>query len=170
MDAVKSKVEALGGQLDLVSKLGQGTRVYVRLPLTLAIVLSLLIKVGDETYAISLENVEETILVKKENIKTVHGSPATLLRGEVLSLSDLGDVLGTEMDGTERDEYPVVVVKIGKSKIGFIVNELIGQQEIVIKSLGRFLSKIKGITGGTILGDGNVALILDVASFYSTKG
>ena len=170
MDAVKSKVEALGGQLDLVSKLGQGTRVYVRLPLTLAIVLSLLIKVGDETYAISLENVEETILVKKENIKTVHGSPATLLRGEVLSLSDLGNVLGTEMDDEERDEYPVVVVKIGKSKIGFIVNELIGQQEIVIKSLGRFLSKIKGITGGTILGDGNVALILDVASFYSTKG
>ena len=170
MDAVKSKVEALGGQLDLVSKLGQGTRVYVRLPLTLAIVLSLLIKVGNETYAISLENVEETILVKKENIKTVHGAPATLLRGEVLSLSDLGNVLETEMDDADRDEYPVVVVKIGKSKIGFIVNELIGQQEIVIKSLGRFLSKIKGITGGTILGDGNVALILDVASFYSTKG
>ena len=170
MDAVKTKVEALGGQLDLVSKLGQGTRVYVRLPLTLAIVLSLLIKVGNETYAISLENVEETILVKKENIKTVHGAPATLLRGEVLSLSDLGNVLETEMDDTDRDEYPVVVVKIGKSKIGFIVNELIGQQEIVIKSLGRFLSKIKGITGGTILGDGNVALILDVASFYSTKG
>lgn len=170
MDAVKTKVEALGGQLDLVSKLGQGTRVYVRLPLTLAIVLSLLIKVGNETYAISLENVEETILVKKENIKTVHGAPATLLRGEVLSLSDLGNVLETEMDDADRDEYPVVVVKIGKSKIGFIVNELIGQQEIVIKSLGRFLSKIKGITGGTILGDGNVALILDVASFYSTKG
>jgi two-component system chemotaxis sensor kinase CheA len=163
-------VEGLGGQLDLVSKVGQGTNVYVRLPLTLAIVLSLLIKVGDETYAISLENVEETILVKRENIKTVHGTPATVLRGEVLSLSDLGDVLGTEVNGTHRDEYPVVVVKIGKNKIGFIVDELIGQQEIVIKSLGRFLSKIKGIAGATILGDGNVALILDVASFYSTKG
>ena len=170
MDAVKTKVEALGGQLDLVSKLGRGTSVFVRLPLTLAIVLSLLIKVADETYAISLENVEETILVKRENIKTVHGSPATLLRGEVLSLSDLGNVLGTSMGESHRDEYPVVVVKIGKNKIGFIVNELIGQQEIVIKSLGRFLSKIKGIAGATILGDGNVALILDVASFYSTKG
>ena len=170
MDAVKTKVEGLGGQLDLVSKYGAGTHVYVRLPLTLAIVLSLLIKVGDETYAISLENVEETILVKRENIKTVHGSPATLLRGEVLSLSDLGDVLGTEVDDSHRDEYPVVVVKIGKNnKIGFIVNELIGQQEIVIKSLGRFLNKIKGIAGATILGDGNVALILDVASLY-TKG
>jgi len=170
MDAVKTKVEGLGGQLDLVSKVGIGTNVYVRLPLTLAIVLSLLIKVGGETYAISLENVEETILVKRENIKTVHGSPATLLRGEVLSLSDLGGVLGTDAKDLERDEYPVVVVKIGKNRIGFIVDELIGQQEIVIKSLGRFLSKIKGIAGATILGDGNVALILDVASFYTTKG
>jgi two-component system chemotaxis sensor kinase CheA len=169
MDAVKSKVEALGGQLDVVSKLGQGTTNYVRLPLTLAIVLALLIKVGDETYAISLENVEETILVKRENIKTVHRAPATLLRGEVLSLSDLGNVLGTEVGESHRDEYPVVVVKIGKNKIGFIVNELIGQQEIVIKSLGRFLAKIKGIAGATILGDGNVALILDVASLYTTK-
>ncbi|GHS89207.1 hypothetical protein AGMMS49957_12030 [Synergistales bacterium] len=170
MDAVKTKVETLGGQLDMVSKVGQGTNIYIRLPLTLAIVLSLLIKVGDETYAISLENVEETILVRRDNIKTVHGSPATLLRGEVLSLSDLGNVLGTVVERDHRDEYPVVVVKMGKNKIGFIVDELIGQQEIVIKSLGRFLSKIRGIAGATILGDGNVALILDVVSFYSMKG
>jgi len=170
MDAVKTKVEQLGGQFDLVSKKNEGTHVYIRLPLTLAIVLSLLIKVGNETYAISLENVEETIMVRKENIKTVHGEPTTLLRGEVLSLNVLGDILGTEDLERDKDEYPVVVVKIGKNKIGFIVSQLIGQQEIVIKSLGKFLSKIDGITGGTILGDGNVALILDVASFYSTKG
>ena len=170
MDAVKTKVEQLGGQFDLVSKKNEGTHVYIRLPLTLAIVLSLLIKVGEETYAISLENVEETIMVRKEDIKTVHGEPTTLLRGEVLSLNILGDILGSEGVERDRDEYPVVVVKIGKNKIGFIVSELIGQQEIVIKSLGRFLAKIDGITGGTILGDGNVALILDVASFYSTKG
>ena len=170
MDAVKTKVEQLGGQFDLVSKKNEGTHVYIRLPLTLAIVLSLLIKVGNETYAISLENVEETIMVRKENIKTVHGEPTTLLRGEVLSLNILGDILGTEDLERDRDEYPVVVVKIGKNKLGFIVSQLIGQQEIVIKSLGKFLSKIDGITGGTILGDGNVALILDVASFYSTKG
>ncbi|MBQ4469999.1 MAG: chemotaxis protein CheA [Synergistaceae bacterium] len=170
MDAVKTKVEQLGGQFDLVSKKNEGTHVYIRLPLTLAIVLSLLIRVGKETYAISLENVEETIMVRKEDIKTVHGEPTTLLRGEVLSLNDLGDILGSEGVETDRIEYPVVVVKIGKNKTGFIVSELIGQQEIVIKSLGRFLAKIDGITGGTILGDGNVALILDVASFYSTKG
>ena len=170
MDAVKTKVEQLGGQFDLSSKKNEGTHVYIRLPLTLAIVLSLLIKVGNETYAISLENVEETIMVRKEDIKTVHGEPTTLLRGEVLSLNDLGEILGSEDVEQDRYEYPVVVVKIGKNKIGFIVSELIGQQEIVIKSLGRFLAKIDGITGGTILGDGNVALILDVASFYSTKG
>ena len=169
MDAVKTKVEQLGGQFDLVSKKNEGTHVYIRLPLTLAIVLSLLIKVGNETYAISLENVEETIMVRREDVKTVHGEPTTLLRGEVLSLNVLGDILGTEEIERDRDEYPVVVVKIGKNKIGFIVSQLIGQQEIVIKSLGRFLSKIDGITGGTILGDGSVALILDVASFYSTK-
>lgn len=169
MDAVKTKVEQLGGQFDLVSKKNEGTHVYIRLPLTLAIVLSLLIKVGKETYAISLENVEETIMVRRDDIKTVHGEPTTLLRGEVLSLNILGDILGSEGVEHDRNEYPVVVVKIGKNKIGFIVSELIGQQEIVIKSLGRFLSKIDGITGGTILGDGNVALILDVASFYSTK-
>ncbi|MBQ9574896.1 MAG: chemotaxis protein CheA, partial [Synergistaceae bacterium] len=169
MDAVKTKVEALGGQFDLSSKKNEGTHVYIRLPLTLAIVLSLLIKVGNETYAISLENVEETIMVRRDDIKTVHGEPTTLLRGEVLSLNILGDILGSPDVEHDRNEYPVVVVKIGKNKIGFIVSELIGQLEIVIKSLGRFLSKIDGITGGTILGDGNVALILDVASFYSTK-
>ena len=101
MDAVKTKVEALGGQFDLSSKKNEGTHVYIRLPLTLAIVLSLLIKVGEETYAISLENVEETIMVRKEDIKTVHGEPTTLLRGEVLSLNILGDILGS--DGVEYD-------------------------------------------------------------------
>jgi len=164
MDAVRTKVEALGGQFDVSSKVGVGTRVFVRLPLTLAIVLALLVKVSNEIYAMPLENVEETILVKKENVRTLNGTPATLLRGEVLSLWGLASALGTPKDSVDRDEYPVVVVKTGKNRIGFIVDELIGQQEIVIKSLGRFLSKINGIGGATILGDGNVALILDVSS------
>ncbi len=167
MDAVKIKVESLGGQFEVHTKLGEGTSVYVRLPLTLAIVVALLIKVGDEIYAIPLESVEETILVKRENVKTVHGTPATLLRGDVLALSDLAAILGTTTQGRDEVEYPVVVVKAGKNKIGFIVDDLIGQQEIVIKSLGKFLSKIKGIAGATILGDGNVALILDVSSLYA---
>ena len=168
MDAVKTKVESLGGQFDISTELGVGTHVYLRLPLTLAIVLALLIKVGDETYALPLENVEETILVKKENVKTVHGTPATLLRGEVLSLYDLSRMLQTpDCSNVMKEEYPVVVVKMGRNRVGFIVSELIGQQDIVIKSLGRFMSKIKGIAGATILGDGNVALILDVAGLHS---
>jgi two-component system chemotaxis sensor kinase CheA len=169
MDAVKTKVEDLGGQFDVSSKLGVGTRVFVRLPLTLAIVLALLVKVGSEIYAMPLENVEETILVKKENTRTLNGTPATLLRGEVLSLWGLASSLGTPRDSVDRDEYPVVVVKAGKHRVGFIVDELIGQQEIVIKSLGKFLSKIKGIAGATILGDGNVALILDMSSLSFGK-
>lgn len=164
MDAVKRKVEYLGGQFDARSKLGEGTNVYIRLPLTLAIVLSLLVKVGEETYAIPLENVDETILVRKEDLKRMHGRPVTLLRGEVLSLGNLAATLETPRDDEERHEYPVVVVRVGRNKIGFIVDALVGQQEIVIKSLGRILSKIKGIAGATILGDGNVALILDVGS------
>lgn len=166
MDAVKRKVEYLGGQFDARSKLGEGTSVYIRLPLTLAIVLSLLVKVGEEIYAIPLENVDETILVKKEDLKKMHGKPVTLLRGEVLSLGDLAATLDTPREDEERHEYPVVVVRVGRNKIGFIVDALVGQQEIVIKSLGRILSKIKGIAGATILGDGNVALILDVASLH----
>ncbi|NLA91565.1 MAG: chemotaxis protein CheA [Synergistaceae bacterium] len=167
MDAVKTKVESLGGQFDVSTEVGVGTRVFVRLPLTLAIVLALLIKVGDETYAIPLENVEETILVRKENVRTVHGAPATLLRGEVLTLCSLAGSIGASTTKEEEsDEFPVVVVKTGRIRVGFIVDDLIGQQDIVIKSLGRFLSKIRGIAGATILGDGNVALILDVAGLY----
>lgn len=166
MDAVKRKVESLGGQFEARSKVGEGTSVYIRLPLTLAIVLALLVKVGEETYAIPLENVDETILVRKEDLKRMHGKPVTLLRGEVLSLGDLAVTLDTPQEDEDRHEYPVVVVRVGRNKIGFIVDALVGQQEIVIKSLGRILSKIKGIAGATILGDGNVALILDVGSLH----
>lgn len=166
MDAVKSKVESLGGQFQIESKVGEGTRVLIRLPLTLAIVLALLIRVGDETYAISLENVEETLLVNKDDIKYVHGTPVTNVRGEILSLKDLAGVLGTEVNRETIEEHPVVVVRSGRSRIGFIVDELVGQQEIVIKPLGKLLAKVRGMAGATILGDGNVALILDVASLH----
>jgi two-component system chemotaxis sensor kinase CheA len=165
-DAVKNKVEALGGQFQIYSKFGTGTRVVIRLPLTLAIVLALLIKVGDETYAISLENVEETLLVHKKDIKYVHGTPVTTVRGEILPLSDLSAIIGTPGERPDVDENPVVVVRVGRerSRVGFLVDSFVGQQEIVIKPLGKLLLKVKGIAGATILGDGNVALILDAAS------
>jgi two-component system chemotaxis sensor kinase CheA len=165
-DAVKNKVESLGGQFMMYSKFGAGTRVVIRLPLTLAIVLALLIRVGDETYAISLENVEETLLVHKKDIKFVHGTPVTTVRGEILPLSDLSAIIGTPGERPDVDENPVVVVRVGRdrSRVGFLVDAFVGQQEIVIKPLGKLLLKVKGIAGATILGDGNVALILDAAS------
>jgi two-component system chemotaxis sensor kinase CheA len=165
-DAVKNKVESLGGQFMMYSKFGAGTRVIIRLPLTLAIVLALLIRVGDETYAVSLENVEETLLVHKKDIKYVHGTPVTTVRGEILPLSDLSAIIGTPGERPDVDENPVVVVRVGRdrSRVGFLVDAFVGQQEIVIKPLGKLLLKVKGIAGATILGDGNVALILDAAS------
>jgi two-component system chemotaxis sensor kinase CheA len=165
-DAVKSKVESLGGQFMIYSKFGAGSRVVIRLPLTLAIVLALLIRVGDETYAISLENVEETLLVHKKDIKYVHGTPVTTVRGEILPLSDLSSIIGTPGDRPESEENPVVVVRVGRdrSRVGFLVDAFVGQQEIVIKPLGKLLLQVRGIAGATILGDGNVALILDAVS------
>ena len=165
-DAVKNKVESLGGQFMIYSKFGKGTRVVIRLPLTLAIVLALLIRVGDETYAISLENVEETLLVHKKDIRYVHGTPVTTVRGEILPLSDLSMIIGTPGERPDVEENPVVVVRVGRdrSRVGFLVDAFVGQQEIVIKPLGKILLKVKGIAGATILGDGNVALILDAAS------
>lgn len=165
-DAVKSKVESLGGEFMMYSKWHEGTRVVIRLPLTLAIVLALLIRVGDETYAISLENVDETLLVHKKDIKYVHGSPVTTVRGEILPLHDLSQIIGTPGERLDNEENPVVVVRVGRDRqrIGFLVDAFIGQQEIVIKPLGKLLMKVKGITGATILGDGNVALILDASS------
>jgi two-component system chemotaxis sensor kinase CheA len=165
-DAIKNKVDSLGGQFQIYSKFGSGTRVVIRLPLTLAIVLALLIKVGEETYAISLENVEETLLVHKKDIKYVHGTPVTTVRGEILPLSDLSAIIGTPEGRSEAEENPVVVVRVGRNRarVGFLVDAFVGQQEIVIKPLGKLLLKVKGIAGATILGDGNVALILDAAS------
>jgi two-component system chemotaxis sensor kinase CheA len=165
-DAIKNKVESLGGQFQIYSKFGSGTRVVIRIPLTLAIVLALLIKVGEETYAISLENVEETLLVHKKDIKYVHGTPVTTVRGEILSLSDLSAIIATPDGHSDAEENPVVVVRVGRnrSRVGLLVDAFVGQQEIVIKPLGKLLLKVKGIAGATILGDGNVALILDASS------
>ncbi len=166
MDVVKSKVESLGGQFAVHSRLDRGTRVVIRLPLTLAIVLALLVSVGDEVYAIPLEDVEETLLVNKNDIRSVHGTPVVTVRGEILSLQSLAGLLRAH-SRLEADEFPVVVVRVEGKRRGLIVDELIGQQEIVIKPLGKLLSKVQGIAGATILGDGNVALILDVASLGS---
>lgn len=165
MDVVKTKITALGGTVEVYSKKDEGTRFTLNLPLTLAIIQALLVNLDNDIYAIPLSNIKETIGIQAEDIKTILGKEAILLRGNVLPLLRLNDVLNlsTKIKSNTKNLAAVVVDKAGKS-IGIIVDSLIGQQEIVVKSLSSSLEKVKGFAGATILGDGNVALILDVAT------
>lgn len=164
MDVVRTKIEALGGTLELDSTQGQGTRVRIRLPLTLAIIQALLIQVQAETYAIPLGSIDSTINIVPADIRTIQQQEVILLRGQIIPLVRLGRRLGIEQsnDFGEEQELYVVIVQSGDNKIGLLVDSLVGQQEIVIKSLGTILTGIKQIAGATILGDGQVVLILDV--------
>ena len=164
MDAVRTKIENLGGVLELDSNPGQGTRVRIRLPLTLAIIQALLVQVQAETYAIPLGSIDSTINITPEDIRTIQQQEVILLRGQIIPLVRLGRSLGImSADGFEAgQELYVVIVQSGDHKIGLLVDALVGQQEIVIKSLGKILTGIRQIAGATILGDGQVVLILDV--------
>jgi two-component system chemotaxis sensor kinase CheA len=164
MDVVRTKIEALGGTLELDSTPGQGTRVRIRLPLTLAIIQALLIQVQAETYAIPLGSIDSTINIVPGDIRTIQQQEVILLRGQIIPLVRLGRRLGIAqaIDFDAEQELYVVIVQSGDNKIGLLVDSLVGQQEIVIKSLGTILTGIKQIAGATILGDGQVVLILDV--------
>ena len=164
MDVVRTKIEALGGSLELDSTPGQGTRVRIRLPLTLAIIQALLIQVQAETYAIPLGSIDSTINIVPADIRTIQQQEVILLRGQIIPLVRLAKRLGITQSAefeSEQELY-VVIVQSGDNKIGLLVDSLVGQQEIVIKSLGTILTGIKQIAGATILGDGQVVLILDV--------
>lgn len=165
MDAVKTKIESLGGMVDVETKVNEGSRFKIRLPLTLAIIQALLVKVCEEIYAIPLGSIDSTINITPGDIKTIQNQEVILLRGQIIPIVRLGNVLGVPESGNESaEELYVVIVHMGEQKAGVIVDTLIGQQEIVIKSLGKLLASIKVLAGATILGDGRVALILDVGS------
>ncbi len=169
MDAVKSKVESLGGRMYIESDNGEGTSVKIKLPITLAIVLALLVTIDGRVYAIPLESVDETIKVDREQAKVVNGSLVTMLRGSILNLIDARQFYGIP-EREEQDNLSVVVMRTGFRRIGFIVDDFIGQQEIVIKNLGNTgTTRIKWFSGGTILGDGSVALIIDPAAVEETS-
>ena len=173
MDAVKAKLDELNGTLDVESKVGEGTRVIIKLPLTLAILPALMVKLGTETYAIPLGSVQETMDITKNDINIVQHQEVTLLRGEVMPIIRLRNVLNVPMQPDEKekeDELSIVVCSSGEKRAGFMVDELLGQQEIVIKSLGNLLSSLPGIMGATMRGDGSIALILDIPSFFQMKG
>jgi two-component system chemotaxis sensor kinase CheA len=163
MDVVKTKTESLGGMIEMDSEPGKGSKTVLTLPLTMAIIRALLIRLGTETYALPISLVLETGKISRSQTKTVHGKDVVILRDEVVPLVNLHDVFQVEKP-LESEELTVVFVERGETKLGLIVDYLIGQQEIVIKPLGKVFQNIKGVAGATILGDGRVALILDVAT------
>lgn len=161
LDVVKSNIEQLGGDVEVKTKLGEGTTFTVRLPLTLAIIQALMVEVRDEKYAIALGSIANIESVPVSSIKYVEAKEVIHLRGSVIPLVRLDKILDIEPQEEEPENLTVVIVKKGDSQVGLVVDNLIGQQEIVIKSLGKYINGNKLISGATILGDGEVALILD---------
>jgi two-component system, chemotaxis family, sensor kinase CheA len=164
MDAVKSKAEALGGFVLLAFAPGLGTTVTLKLPLTLAIVQALMVEVAGETYAVPLGTVRETHVISPEDIKTVQSHEAIFLRDETIPLLRLDRLLECSVQLNGAEQFPVVITEIGPRLIALGVHSLIGQQEIVISALDKFLKRVEGFAGATILGTGRVALILDIPS------
>ena len=161
LDVVKSKIEALGGDVEVKTKLGEGSTFIVRLPLTLAIIQALMVKLGDEQYAISLGSIETLEDITKDDIKYVNSKEVIHLRDKVIPIIRLGRLLDVESSNEDSDNMTVVIVRKGEKRAGIVVDSLIGQMEIVIKSLGSYINVNKMISGATILGDGDIALIID---------
>ncbi len=161
LDVVKSKIEMLGGEVEVKTRLGEGSTWTIRLPLTLAIIQALMVEVGGEKYAISLNSVTTLENIAPSDVKLVQSEEVIHLRGSVIPLVRLNEVLDIESTRKENENMVVAIVKKGDKQAGLVVDKLMGQQEIVIKSLGKFIGKSKLISGATILGDGEVALILD---------
>lgn len=162
MDVVKTKIEALGGVVDLVSEPGKGSRFIVTLPLTLQIIQALLVKVGKETFAISLGFIDRVIEYRSENVKHTNGEEVIVYRDKIIPLIRLNEKL--RIDANNDGKKYVIIVKIGNKLKGLLVDSLLGQQEIVIKPLGKIFKDTKEYIGATILGDGLVTLILDVGA------
>lgn len=161
LDVVKSKIEALSGEVEVKSKLGEGSTWIIRLPLTLAIIQALMVVVGGEKYAISLGAIQTIEDIAPEDIRLVQNKEVIHLRGSVIPLIRLSNVLDVESTKSPEEHLMVVIVKKGDKLAGLVIDDMIGQQEIVIKSLGKYIKQCKFISGATILGDGEVALILD---------
>ena len=166
LDVVKSKVESLSGEVTVKTKLGEGSTWVIRLPLTLAIIQALMVIIGQEKYAIPLDSIQSIEDVSPNDIKFVENKEVINLRGSVLPLVRLNEVLDTSSTREPDEDMVVVIARKGDQLAGLVIDELMGQQEIVIKPLGKYTNKCKLISGATILGDGEIALILDTNSIF----
>ncbi|MGM1045267.1 MAG: chemotaxis protein CheW [Bacillota bacterium] len=166
LDVVKSKINSLGGNVTIYSTPGKGTNFSVQLPLTLSIIAAMLIKMGSEKFAIPLTSIVETGIIKKGQIRTVHGSRMIQFRESHIPLISLSRVFNVpNFDEQSEEETEIVVIRKGDRLAALAIDDFIGQSEIVIKNLGKYLPSIQGISGATILGDGQVALIIDPNAF-----
>lgn len=161
LDVVKAKIEAINGTVEVKTEVGQGSKFIIRLPLTLAIIHALMVMLGDEKFAIPLNNIKEIISIAPDRINMVQDQEVILYWNKTLPIIRLRDVLDAPGERMDSGEMVVVIVKKGDMEVGLVVDNLLGQQEIVIKSLGKYLTGIKVIAGATILGNGSVALIID---------
>jgi two-component system chemotaxis sensor kinase CheA len=162
MDVVKDNIEKINGTIDIFSAAGTGSRFVIKIPLTLAIIPALLVRVVNEIFTIPLSTVDETIRVHKKEISTIEGLEVYDLRGDTIPLVRLKDALNMGAVDVDQDEQFVVIVNTGANQVGFIVDELKSRQEVVIKPLEDYLQEKNGFSGATILGDGSISLIIDV--------
>lgn len=169
MDIVRNHIDRLNGIIDVQTKLGEGTRFTVELPLTLAILSGLLIKISGAIYALPMNNVLEIVRKAEVDIESINGQSVAVIRGKVLPLIWLHDYFGTSRPRRGRHVF-IVILGVAEKRLGLVVDELVGNQEIVVKTLGSYIGKVEGFSGATILGDGSVACILDVVGVAKMIG
>ena len=167
MDIVRSHIEKLNGLIDIETELGQGTQFKIRLPLTLAIIIGLLVKLNDQTFIIPMSNISEIVRISDDDMQTVRGQQVVLLRNQIIPIVWLHDHFNLPREEQKKGHIQLVIVGSAEKRLAIAVDELIGNQEIVIKSLGAYVGKVKGIAGSTILGNGKVALILEVSGIMN---
>lgn len=161
LDVVKNTIESLGGSVSIDSKMGQGSIFSIQLPLTLSIISVMLVEIEKEKYAIPLSSIIETAIIRKEDILSAHNQKVIDFRGKVVPLLSLKEIFEVPSENQEEEFISVVIVRKGEKMAGLVVDSFIGQQEVVLKSLGNYLTSVFAISGATILGDGQVALIVD---------
>ncbi len=160
MDVVKDVVKSLNGTISVQSEVGKGSTFILKLPVSMAIIQALLVEVQGEIYAVPINNILESIEIKRENLKSIGGKEVIVLRGEIIPVIMLHELFGLPVE--EKPEFPAIVVDLGAQKVAIGVDELLHKKDIVIKSLGKMLSHISGFAGATILGDGSVVLIIEI--------